>query len=61
VELVIPLLPTSARIAAGHRIRLSLAGGDADTFAPITPDGATFTVLRGPAGSTLELPVDGAP
>ncbi|PCC74469.1 hypothetical protein SAMN02745121_06727 [Nannocystis exedens] len=61
VDLVIPLLPTSARFEAGHRLRLSLAGADADTFAPITPDGATITVLRGPAGSTLELPVDGAP
>jgi len=61
VDLVIPLLPTSAQFAAGHRIRLSLAGADADTFAPITPDGATFTVVRGPAGSTLELPVDGGP
>lgn len=61
VDLVVPLLPTSARIAAGHRIRLSLAGADADTFAPITPDGASFTVLRGPGKSTLELPVDGGP
>ncbi|MCY0994226.1 CocE/NonD family hydrolase [Nannocystis sp. ILAH1] len=61
VDLVVPLLPTSARIAAGHRIRLSLAGADEGTFAPITPDGATLTVLRGPAGSTLELPVDAAP
>lgn len=61
VELIIPLLPTSARIAAGHRIRLSLAGADADTFAPITPAGASFTVLRGPGKSALELPVDGGP
>jgi putative CocE/NonD family hydrolase len=52
------LLPTAWRFAAGSRIRLSIAGGDADHFAQ-TPHGRPplLTVLSGGEKATmLELP-----
>ncbi len=62
VDLVIPLQPTSALLRAGHRVRIAIAGADADTFTPVTKAGARFTVRRGGAnGSRLDLPVDSAP
>lgn len=60
VDLVIPMQPTSAKLPAGSRIRLAIAGADAGTFAPVTPGGARFTIHRGDGASTFELPVDGA-
>ncbi|HWL62621.1 MAG TPA: CocE/NonD family hydrolase [Steroidobacteraceae bacterium] len=53
------LLPTAWVFRAGHRIRLSLAGADAPSFA-LHPDGDTrpvWTVRRGAGLSRLELPV----
>ncbi|WP_422000573.1 CocE/NonD family hydrolase [Reyranella sp.] len=53
------LLPTAWRFAAGSRLRLSIAGADADHFAQ-TPHGRppTLTVMSGGAqASLLELPV----
>lgn len=57
------LLPTAVRVPAGHRIRLSLAGHDADTFKRYPERGpVTWRVLRTPAQpSALELPIAAAP
>jgi len=55
------LLPTAWRFAAGSRIRLSLAGGDADHFVQ-TPHGRPplLTVISGAEKATrLDLPTDG--
>jgi uncharacterized protein len=44
-ELTFSLMPVSVLIRAGHRIRISLAGADADTFKRIPETGdATWTV-----------------
>lgn len=57
MEVVLRLLPLSIRIPAGFRLRLALAGADADTFAPLG-EGAVFTFHRGPVhASALDLPV----
>lgn len=58
-EIRFELWPTSARIAAGHRLRLAIAGADADTFDPVPAEGKpTLEVAWGPARpSRLELPV----
>jgi hypothetical protein len=55
------LLPTAWRFAAGSRIRLSIAGGDADHFVQ-TPHGRPplLTVMSGGDMATrLDLPTDG--
>jgi len=58
-ELTFDLLPTSYRFAAGHAIRIALAGGDADHFARIPADGTpTWRVQRSrSAPSSIVLPV----
>jgi uncharacterized protein len=58
VQLEFDLMPTSWLFAAGHRIRLSLAGADAGTFeaAPSGADSALWFVYRGPGASELDLP-----
>lgn len=58
-ELAIPLLPTSVVFAAGHRLRLALAGADADQFARIPASGPVeWRVQRSVAHpSRLTLPV----
>jgi len=55
------LLPTSWRFSAGSRIRLAIAGADADHYAQI-PHGRPprLVVHRGPDGSHLELPLRSA-
>lgn len=54
-ELAIDLLPMAARIPAGHRVRIAIAGTDRDHFAP-PPD--AFRELRVVLGdSRLELPL----
>lgn len=57
VRLEFDLMPTSWLFAAGHRIRLSLAGADEGSFelAPQIND-AIWHVQRGPGDSVLELP-----
>lgn len=57
-DLCLALLPTSAVIPAGWRVRLALAGADADVFARIPAEGAAdLTVFRSPAAaSRLVLP-----
>ena len=58
VELEFRMWPTSVVFRAGDRIRVALAGADADTFDRIPVEGTpAWTVHRGPEGSTIELPV----
>ncbi len=52
-EIAFELLPISWLFRRGHRIRLALAGGDADHFTRPVP--CTLGVKR--AGSRIELPV----
>jgi hypothetical protein len=57
-ELAFELLPISWRFERGHRVRLAIAGGDADHFA--RSRAATLRVHWGGArGSRIELPVVG--
>lgn len=55
------LMPISVRIAVGHRIRIAIAGADADTFTRIPASGALdLTLHRRPgAASRILLPVAG--
>ncbi|MGB3336965.1 MAG: CocE/NonD family hydrolase [Devosia sp.] len=59
MRIELSLLPVAARIAAGHHLRLSLAGADAGWFDTLTGDAnATWTVYYGsPHGSSLLLPM----
>lgn len=58
VELVIDLLPVAYRFAPGHKLRLSLAGTDADHFSPPPLGAATLEIQRHLANpSRIELPV----
>ena len=59
VELKISMWPTSVLLRKGHRIRVALAGADADTFHRYPPGGdVTWTVYRQIGlRSYLELPV----
>ncbi len=58
VELAFDLLPVSYRFAAGHRLRLALAGADVDSFGE--SPAATIEVHRAlDRPSRLELPVIG--
>ncbi|MCA9773875.1 MAG: CocE/NonD family hydrolase, partial [Myxococcales bacterium] len=61
-ELRFDLLPISYRFFRGHRIRVALAGADADHFAPV-PDGARVLTIHRSAAlpSSIELPVMPAP
>lgn len=61
VELTFGLLPISALIRRGRRLRLALAGADADTFARIPAQGGVaWQVGRGqPYASAIQLPVVG--
>jgi hypothetical protein len=54
--LVFELLPLSHEFRAGHRIRLALAGADADAFAPPADPPPVWRIEAGP-DSWLELPV----
>ena len=54
----IPFLPVAARIERDHHVRLSLAGADSDSFAPLTDTPATWQIAYGGTnGSTLRIPV----
>jgi hypothetical protein len=61
VELQFALMPVSALFRAGHRIRVALAGADADTFARIPPAGDPVWRVHRSAGhaSHIVLPVIG--
>ena len=54
--LTVPLLPVSAVIPAGHRLRVALAGRDASCFTSYGPAEETFTLELG-SDSHLDLPV----
>lgn len=53
------LFPVAAKIARGHRVRLAIAGADADTFGRIPANGTVrFAIERGGAnGSYVQLPL----
>lgn len=56
--LELDLLPIAHRIIAGNRIRLTIAGADADNFVSLTAPGTPLEIRTGgDAGSTLELPL----
>lgn len=56
--LAFDLLPVSYRFRAGSRVRIALAGADADHFAVVPEEAPTLRVLRGRAHpSRIELPV----
>jgi uncharacterized protein len=61
-ELRFGLLPVSALVRAGHRLRVAIAGADRDTFVRIPAEGTpTITVHRDLVHSShVELPVIGA-
>jgi putative CocE/NonD family hydrolase len=54
--LTVQLLPVSAVVPAGHRIRVAIAGHDSSCFTRYGPAEETFTLRLG-AGSRLDLPV----
>lgn len=58
VSLRFDLLPTAWVFKAGHRIRVSLAGADDDSFerSPHAADGVLWRIRTGPAASSIELP-----
>jgi putative CocE/NonD family hydrolase len=55
MDLTVPLLPVSAVIPAGHRLRITVAGHDASCFTRYGPAGETFTLTLGER-SYLDLP-----
>ena len=57
MQVEIALQPVAAKIARGHRVRLSLTGADADSFQPLSDVPANWSILTGGAqGSKLALP-----
>ena len=57
VQLVFDLTPTAWLFQKGHRIRLSIAGADKDSFEPsLSPAPQRWRVHRGAGQSVLDLP-----
>ncbi len=58
-EISMRLWPIAVLVRRGHRLRLAIAGADADTFDPIPAEGSvTLTVHRNRShASMLQLPV----
>jgi putative CocE/NonD family hydrolase len=58
-EVTFGLLPTSVLFRAGHRIRIAIAGADADTFARVPAEGVpVWTIQRSQGGAShILLPV----
>jgi len=56
LDLTVPLLPVSAVVPAGHRVRVAIAGHDASCFTRYGPAGETVTLRLG-SDSHLDLPV----
>jgi len=58
-EICFALLPTSVQFHPGDRIRIALAGADADSFARVPPSGSpAWTVHRSARHATfIDLPV----
>jgi putative CocE/NonD family hydrolase len=57
LDLVVELLPVSALLRFGHRIRIAIAGNDASCFSYHGPPGETFTLTLGQS-THLDLPVE---
>jgi putative CocE/NonD family hydrolase len=57
VEVSFGLLPLSHRLRRGSRVRLAIAGADADHFAAPPVAGASLGIEWGPGGSRLDLPI----
>jgi putative CocE/NonD family hydrolase len=57
--LAFTLLPISALLPAGYRLRVCLAGSESATFANVPVDGAAPEVKfhRGPGGCYIDLPI----
>jgi putative CocE/NonD family hydrolase len=56
MDLAVQLLPVSAVVPAGHRVRVAIAGHDASCFTRYGPAEETFTLRLG-RDSHLDLPV----
>jgi putative CocE/NonD family hydrolase len=56
MDLTVQLLPVSAVVPAGHRVRVAIAGHDASCFTRYGPAEETFTLILG-SDSHLDLPV----
>jgi putative CocE/NonD family hydrolase len=56
MNLIVPLLPVSAIVPAGHRVRVAIAGHDASCFTRYGPAQEIFTLGLG-RDSHLDLPV----
>ena len=56
MRLTVLLLPVSAVVPAGHRVRVAIAGHDASCFTRYGPAEETFTLRLG-SDSHLDLPV----
>jgi putative CocE/NonD family hydrolase len=56
LDLVVELLPVSALLRTGHRIRIAIAGNDASCFSYHGSPGETFTLTLGES-THLDLPV----
>ena len=57
MPLAIELHPTSVLVRRGHRLRLSIAGADADTFERLPASGETLLRITRGEASRIELPV----
>ncbi|MEQ8802982.1 MAG: CocE/NonD family hydrolase C-terminal non-catalytic domain-containing protein, partial [Haliea sp.] len=59
VPIEVGLLPVAYRFAAGHRIRLSIAGADADNFGEVAQTPPIYRVHWGPQNhSSFVLPLE---
>ena len=60
-EITFELMPVSVIVRAGHRLRIAIAGADADTFRRIPEEGApTIMVYRSVTHpSHIALPIKG--
>jgi len=58
-DMVVPFLPLAARIPAGWKLRLAIAGADSDQFARVPPAGDVIWSVHtgGQEGSRLVLPL----
>jgi len=55
------LFPLSALVPAGWRLRIAIAGADADTFAPVSlHEPVTWTITAGAQGSWIDIPIERA-
>jgi predicted acyl esterase len=56
LDLLVELLPVSALLRSGHRLRITIAGNDASCFSYHGSPGETFTLTLGKS-THLDLPV----